>query len=160
MRLLRIKNFILPITLICAGLLICATLCACNKTPITRDQLTTLAKENNLTCKDVTKDWASNSYVSAAYAMGDYSWTINFLFVDNSEAAHKIFEDQVKEYDSAKERNDSTVSTMSMGNTESFELTNQNKYVFIERVGTTVLFSDNRGSEKAKVTKFIEKVGY
>lgn len=154
----KIKNF----TIVFLGILIIMLSTGCgNKTKISSKEFISTVEKQGFKVQDVKGQFSKYSYINKAYVAVDKSgkYQIEFYDLEDSEFAHKFFENNKKIFASKKVKASTKVES-SMGNHEKYALTSNKKFMVVSRIDNTVIYVNVNSNYKSSVKDILDKLDY
>ncbi len=154
---------IIALTMVCVFALLVLVSCG-NKTALTNDGFIKKAEDFGLQTQNTKSSYLGNSTVesctTAYVAEGStVKWQCDFLILTQEDYAIQSFENNKSSFESSVSGASSRVSS-NMGNYEKFELNSDGKFMYICRVGKTLVYVNADDSYKSDIKSFINKLGY
>ena len=151
---------LLVIVSVCLIFVLALTACA-SKTALTAEEFSSKATALNLKVQDYSADYSGYDYinsVSTAYADDGSSvlWSADFIVADSSDKAGGMFENNKSTFESVN----GTAASVSTGDFNTYERNGGGKFMYLGRVGATLLYIDVAEQYKADAKKLIEAMGY
>lgn len=133
----------------------------CSKTSVTTEDFKALATEKGLVIEDAIDQFASYDYIKEATiaAPKDVSYQIEFYVLSDSSYAQAFFESNKVKFELNK--SDGFLEASSSGeNYASYSLTSGGKYMFVERIDTTVVYVNTDEEKKDTIDEFLKDLKY
>lgn len=133
----------------------------CSKTSATTEEFKTLATEKEFVIEDAIEQFASYDYIKEATiaAPKDLSYQIEFYVLSDSSYAQSFFESNKAKFELTKA--DGFLESSSSGkNYACYSLTSGGKYMFIERIDTTVVYVNADEGKKDTIDEFLKALKY
>ena len=153
------KKRIIMISCICILLLLSLTGCI-KKTAITTEEFKSIAKENNLTISDATKQYSNYGTIKqATIASITNEWQVEFYVLTNEAEATSMFNTNKIDFESYK-GNTSSENSLNLKNSSLYSLTSSGYYMYVRRIDNTLVYAKVAKEYKDTVKAFIKKLGY
>lgn len=151
------KKILTGFILICSLFLL--TGCGTKKS-IDVEQFTKIAKDKGYEVVDVTEQYASFGYIkSGTVATDNYNWQVEFYILEDEVGAKNMFESNKTKFKKEK-GNSNTYSEVNLKNYSTYTLKTNNKYKYLSRVDSTLIYCDVDAKYEKEAKAFIKELGY
>lgn len=156
---LKIIIIIFVILLILVGSFVVYTISSKNLKPLASEDFITIMENNNYSVSDVVAQYSQYDYVKEAYVASDKNFQVEFFVLSDDE--HSLgfyninktnFEILASEY--------STTTTVDIGNCSRYTLITTDKFMYVSRIGNTVIYIDVPIMYQESVQSILNIIGY
>lgn len=138
-------------------------LTGCTKTPVTTADFKAVAEKKGFLVEDVMAQFSEHTDIvkeATVTAPESIAFKLEFYVLSDESSARSFYANNKANLEANKGNADSNVS-LSGKNYESFSMTTDGKYMFIERVDTTVLYvGPTDSANKAEIEAFVKELKY
>lgn len=151
------KRFVL----VCLCLLMLLSLSGCgSRTALTAEEFIAKAETFGYETADITEQYASYGiFADAAVATSPDGFQVEFYVLNDEATAAGVFETNKADFDSLKGAG-STSTSVNLGNYSSYAVTSGGKYMYVSRVGSTLLYVSTESANKDAVKAIVKELGY
>jgi len=130
-----------------------------NKKPLTANEFSSIMENHNYIVSDVADQISEYDYVTSSYIASNNEFQIEFYVFSNDDYAlnfYTINKNNFGDY----EDNTSTTTEVNLGNCSRYSLTTISNYMYVSRIGNTVIYIDTPIMYQNNVKSILDELGY
>lgn len=156
---LKILLIVIIILAVLIGGFVLYTILSKNKKPLTSEEFRTTMESNDYTVSDVLSQYSEYDYVKEAYVASTKNFQVEFFVLSDDEHALGFYNINKTNFEVLAD-NYATTTTVNIGNCSRYSLISNNQFMYVSRIGNTVIYVDVPTTYQESVQSILNTIGY
>ena len=130
-----------------------------NKKPLTSDEFTSIMEGHDYIVSDIANQVSEYDYVTEAYIASTNNFQIEFYIFSTDDHALNFYDINKNNFGDYEDLT-STTTEVNIGNCSRYSLTTSSNYMYVSRMGNTVIYIDVLNTYQDNVKSILSELGY